>query len=416
MFECISTLEGLTFRADNKKKFVSINFRDSIFQNFPIATLVMDDAGGEIHDSLYFIENLDFYIQFGNQASGFISHNFTWSENQISGGSAGDSVNGKHIFVLLSDFFNQDEVKTKSFKGEPSTIVESIIKNYRFPGTKSKYLSEADKYKLINISKTKSDDIWYQSNQTDFNFIDQIGNYSLPRNQTGNDNSPFLSFVNIRGEFYFKDLWSLYQQQPVKEMYLSNDPERNMDPQAMTHYRMEFLGAPSNYKNYHKNVYRINAAGDFIVKTTKLEDYFIQFQGDKSVAPLKIPIQRGTQNHLTDIAMMGIEEDDRDRRAYQALLNTYYLNSLTAYRLVVMVDYDSALATGKTVKITNIKSKVENKLFNWEYIGNWLIIESSLMYHISDAKAKPMLNLTLSRPAVNVYQKHPLIKEFIGAK
>jgi hypothetical protein len=376
----------------------------------------MDDHGGEIHDSLYFIENLDFYIQFGDQNVGFISHNYTWSENQIQDGAAGDSLNGRQIFILISDFFNQDSIKTKAFKGEPSTIVESIIKNYSFPGTKSKYLGESEKYKMINISKTKSDDIWYQSNQNDFDFIDQIGNYCLPRNQTGADNSPYLSFINTRGEFYFKDLWSLYQQQPVKEMYLSNDPDRNMDPQAISHYRMEFLGAPSNYKNYNKSIFKINSSGDFVQNTVLLEDYFIQFQGNKSVAPLKIPIQKSSQDRLRSVIMMGIEEDDKDRRAYQALLNNYYLNTLTAYRMIVMVDYDSVLATGKVINLTNIKSKVENKLFNWEYVGNWLIIESNLHYHISDAKAKPMLNLTLARPAINIYQKHPLIKEFIGAK
>jgi hypothetical protein len=189
-----------------------------------------------------------------------------------------------------------------------------------------------------------------------------------------------------------------------------------MDSQAISHYRMEFLGAPSNYKNYNKSIYKINSSGDFVQNTVLLQDYFIQFQGDKSVAPLKIPIQKSSQDKLRSVILMGIEEDDKDRRAYQALLNNYYLNTLTAYRMVVMVDYDSVLATGKVINLTNIKSKVENKLFNWEYVGNWLIIESNLHYHISDAKAKPMLNLTLARPAINIYQKHPLIKEFIGAK
>ena len=376
----------------------------------------MNDDAGEIHDSLYFIEDLDFYFQFGNENTGFISHNFTWSENQIQDGSASDSMNGKHILVMISDFFKQDSLKTKAYKGEPSAIVENIIKTYNFPGTKSKYLGESEKYKMINISKTKSDDIWYQPNQSDFFFIDQIGNYSLPRNQTGNDNSPFMSFINIKGEFYFKDLWSMYQQQPVKEMYLSNDPDRNMDPQAITNYRMEFLGAPINANNYNKSVYHLDAAGEFVKKTTKLEDYFVQFQGNKLAAPLKIPIQKNSQARVKDVIMLGLQEDDKDSRAYQALLNSYYINTLTCYRMRVMVDFDSVLATGKIINLTNIKSKVENKIFSWEYIGNWLIIESNLLYYISDAKSKPMLSLVLARPAVNIYQKHPLIKEFIGAK
>ncbi|MCL1864583.1 MAG: hypothetical protein FWF73_02085, partial [Spirochaetes bacterium] len=381
---------------------------DTMFKFFPYGEVYYIDQVGLISDKLFFIEGMEFNVQIGYNeeqqengsfTGGWLEHNYVWTEAQLNNIEPSNNINGDQIFILLSKHYMTDRPQSGSFNNESSQqkmTISDILKKVYIPFfeiPKNKYfISETNGFPYLN-----------QYNDMNKDFIRKLTRAAY---STSFQQSPFYTFINCNGEFYFMTIQELMNQQPVKDFIIDISPTSQMDDTYIKEYDTLHGGMPFNKENYLKRFYSFENAGVNISEQEnihKMTDYKIDNENERLL------VHKDFINKIpTDNVYLGIQHQLDTPEYFSGFKNSFYADTNLSYRMTLMTQFDVRCVTGKTVTIQTTK-KTQDDENAVEYSGRWLIIRSN---HLLDKDGYPYSKLTIAKPKIRLDNNHPYRNNF----
>jgi hypothetical protein len=389
MFEFTSFTPGVNER---------ISIQDSIFNYFPYLDLVVVDDSTIFTEDNFFVENLKLKFKLSDRTEKLkMYHDFYWSEYQINQIASREIVTGAVMYPCRSNFWKQDEFKSKSYRGEASSIVFKIMNQYRFPEGVPK----------LNISTTTNFDTWGQ-NGFDYNLIRTLAKYSA---SSLYPNSPFITFINSRSEFNFKTLKELFNQKPVQTLYFGQQEDitpfdKDTRNDVIQNFSFQSLGSPFNFKNLNSEVYSISDTGSYNVKEVSFKDKL----KDNKIGQNKINIREEDLIKIRSNKNFGIIDSSTQKQMYTGWLNNEYLDSLLSFRMSIELNLNLNICSGDTVDLKFLSPNSEKDNKATEYSGKWLVLESGHTI-VGNGQASTVLNV--GKSSLKFYKKHKFFRDFI---
>jgi hypothetical protein len=204
--------EYLFINDDQNGLILSATFSDGAFIQegfdfpFPYFQMAFSDPSGFLAERIPMLESLSMAMSFGKfHLNESISHDFYWTQDQIHNTNLSDHISGSHVWAGVSRYRKLDGLKSKSFgissafaRGVPlKNVIHQIASAYTFSSM------IIDGYNIPG-SGIQNEDLWYQANENDFDFIGKHTTVAY-----NSDASPYLSFINLKNEFYFDSLKNL---------------------------------------------------------------------------------------------------------------------------------------------------------------------------------------------------------------
>jgi hypothetical protein len=380
------------------RSYERIFFKDSLFNYYPYAEIFFMDEVGLIEDTIYFSEGLQWNFKLGSaeekitrkgktESLGFLQHNYCWSEDHLEAMSMSSNLSGMQKFVLISAMYMKDDYRSEiTWNIKISDVVTKVMKDHY----------SIDKTKMF-ISKTSGVDYWPQFSILDRTFIE---NLSMAAYQESN--SPFVSFFNCNGEFYFMSLADMFKQSPIGTYSLKMDKTSITDYWTIKDYKLLKQGLPVNRENYQNTVYSLYQDGSIKTSKEDLKDHYIK-QNTKD----KFTVRKNVIDEKNKSMSIGLKEDT-DRENLLGKINNIFLNSNITNRLELVVRFNPQAVSGKIVnlEIDKMDKSLKMPVFN----GNWLICESQ---HRCGADGVPSTKLVIAKPAIQIPQNNPFFNEFI---
>lgn len=399
----------INFENENATLYNKMEMCDSIFTYYPFAEVQLDDRTGIIQEGIFYIEGLEFKFILGSneldsnpeRSVKELEHDFIWYSEQMPNPifSAG-KVTGTLLWTFSSKYRKLDRKKNKSYKGTISSILDEILGvnggNYNLsynPGT--------------SLEIPVNTGIYYQSNQTDGEFITKtLCNQAY---SVSNNTSPYVSFINLNGEFYFITIDELFKrQQPVcKFTLLDADETGGLNDYKILSFTQNFGGYSINKDRYIQEVYKFK--DEWETEEEELNDRV--FKGVKNlgrITAFKTDVLGNTYNQVE----FGMENSDLfDSFNYKGFKNSLFKNSLINYRMTIQSSYSPEAVSGKLVEI-EMKASFGDSL-STEFSGNWLVIESKHGYK-NEGACVPITQLTLIKPSIDIKPDNPYSLRFLG--
>jgi len=402
-----SSPKGIRVDQDKSPRMVRrILFEDSLLKFFPYSELYIKDDASIISDYFHFVEGLQLKASLGNQEEGYMGQDYCWSEGQINNVRFSNHIAGDQIFLMLAFPYMNNYPDTKAYKGEISDIVTTIAKDVlKIASTNVDRIIDGKKISepTFHISPTINgkDEIWYQGKRNQREFIEYLSTRALTK--SSNSISPYVTFINSNGEFYFSTLDELYKQSPVKKFKIEMNSDMSTTAGFVKNYDIMNGGLLCNLSSYKNKVFTLEGQGiPTVDETVALSDRFIKLKGNNSKFLAKKAYQA-----FNSISNYGIVEDT-DANNIKGRKNFEYINSNMAYRMTLVDMFDPNLVTGKTVEVQVEKTSDGN--ISTEYSGVWLIIESST---VMDMEAAPYTKMTIVKPSIEIDKDNPFINDFL---
>jgi hypothetical protein len=397
LFKSVDPL--LNFENEGTRLFKEIQLSDSIFDFFPYGEILIDDKTGFIADKINFSEGELFNLQIGSEDGGYITNQYCWSENQINDIELETYLSGINNFILLSSQFQKDYPTSNVYKTPISDIVSSIAQNIYGISTDKIFISKTiENYKSNEIS-----DYNYQLLENHSEYIQRLSTFA----HKGSDNkSPFFTFINFNGEFYFKTMADLFDQSSIGTYEFVYNLDMMTREDSIKDWSLAFTGMPTNKENWKKQIYSTNNEAASVVEDDKLEDHVKNIK-DINGTPL---IRKSIRNRdVQDYPYFGIVNDvNLDKPFFEGSKNGLYIDSSACYRLPITISFNPKAVSGKKLTL-KVSSSFDNKLSLTEYSTDWIIGESKIY---SDADGAPYQRLELVRPNIQIDSNHPLKKDF----
>lgn len=420
--EVDSDITGIT-------SFPKILFQDSIFDFYPTGEVVINDKSGAIIESFFFIEGMDFNIVLENTTDdlfpsmeeilsglttiGSLEGDYVWANYQINNTVIESHIAGHNVFLFDSKYQATDIKKSRAWNYETGGVLNPLG---------AKPISEITRQMAIEdfgitnpllqkITPTAGFDYWPQHNTTNRNFIKNI----LEKNafSPGFPTSPFFSFINLSGEFYFMALQQMYLQKPVATYTLQSiqdDMSSRYDYFTIKDFIIQFGGADINRDVYTIRSYFLEMNTGEVLKQG-LKDYNIHEAQLASEGLNKFTIlNSATQNQLFSVNDFGLGFMPQQLETFLGRQNSKYQDSDTSYRVVIIVHFNPYCVAGKTIEIIFSKAS-KFDLPSSEFFGNWLILSSKVL--VSDSGTQ-YSQLVLCKSGVIVDPTNPYQALFFG--
>jgi len=371
--------------------YKKVLLRDSILGFFPTAEIYIEDGVG-VFPSIGFPEGLDLDVKLGDlENDSFIGHGFTLTEYQLNDTEIRDHFKGISFLMLTSKYLRKNKPKRKIYKGKISDIIKEIVLD--------EYEIDEDK---IFIDATSGTSTYTRDNQSASSFIQELSGYaysdSFPK-------SPYVSYIDVNGNFYFKALESLYLQNTIKDLNLEFSETMSVDPEVIQAYSIAFGGYILKRDDYLKQVSKVSESGEYVKEIVKLEDYKI----GKNDNTLKYMVAKNFIGSKSFSFMdFGLYDKDEDIYDYKGLVNNTFLNSMIAFRLDIVTHFDVDALIGKTINVF-VKNSVDDS-YDSMYSGKWLIIDATNYY---DDDGIPYKNLMIARDRMKIKDDHKFYDNFI---
>jgi hypothetical protein len=381
---------------------------DDIFKFYSYLELEFNDETGVVSDLIVSAEGALFTSDLGYEREGKEDHllgKWVWDSNQVVGLKKATHLRGSHILSFLSSYFQKDSVKTRAWNDNIYNVVADVIK-------KDFDLSSSDKKVFItkSLSKVKNN-TYYQINETSAQFLVRLAERAY---SDSFEYSPFITFTNSLGEFYFCAIEELFNTSELisTETYkLINDEDASINAFSIQNLNVIQSGFSINKPNYKKKVYKGKEDGVIEGKVTTIKDHLITSSGKGSILIRKNNLNFQKDEPAFDYVNFGIINGDKDDPMYKGFRNNLFLNSFLYMRMNVTIRFNPKAVTGKSMNIevgSTIKEK-NNK--SSEYCGKWLIISSQSFYN---KDGQPCNILQVCKNRVNVDSANLINKDFIS--
>lgn len=395
----------------NPRMIERVYIKDSLFSFYPYMELYIKDDISLISDNFFFVEGLKFHVELGSDENlnasddqnkgGYIKHNYVWSEDSITNCAMINHLNGTNALLLISEHYIKDRPSTQAFNKPLSDIAEEI-------GTSILDISKTDKAKskyFIGTTKNSAADIWYQAGRNCSRFLKDLAaeSYSSLKSQT---QTPYETFINCDGDFYFMSYAEMYEQSSVAKFKMKFKNNSSLSFDVIQGIEVMHGGLPVNKKTYTQEKFYLPQTGEVVTKPEEiqLKDKYIKINGTKD----KFLVLE-SNNQVNSLVDFGLYEEDVDVETFKAKENNLYLNSATAYRIVITVLFNPKCVSGKTVDIEIEQGSNPDQLSS-EYSGKWLIIQSE---HLMNNEGFVCSKLTLAKPSISIDKNWPYKADLI---
>lgn len=386
----------LSFTGNDIKMFPRISMTDSIYSFYPQVEISYNDSDGSVIDRYAYVEGLKFLIQLGSSDRGYVGGDFMWAKNSFIEAQINPQLSGVNLFVLMSYYFRYNHRNSRAWKGTCSSVAETICRDV---------FQIIDSSLYSNIEKTTGIDWRYQCNETMSVMLDHMTSESVSAGGS-NSESPFFTFFNLNGEFYFCSLDYMLKQtsinpgDPYKFVY---SKEYGSDPRSILDYEIDFMGTDDSFHHYKKKFGKLQSSGTVTEQIEKIESHVTKKSDERYL------VRKKDVDH-TMYEWLGIEDKYLDVKNLEGKLNYTYRNSLLVYRMTILIQFNSEAVTGKTIELA-IDSFDENKGRKLKMLsGKWLITKAS---HFTDPDYIITTELEISRPALSISQSHPFYTDFL---
>jgi hypothetical protein len=387
---------------------------DHMVKYYPYMEIFTADYRPTTAELLLFSEGLPFTALVGNDTIGRIVHNYYWEDTELAESVPQKHVSGTWIWTAVSDFRRQDSVKSASFLAEMSnrsgknSIVEQLYSNYTFPAHPVPIISKAEKLKKMFLSRTNNYGLWYQANTTDAEFVDMMVKYAQTADQQGRNTSPFFSFINTLGEFYFMDIWSMLQQ-PTTATYSIYELEGFKSGTMAHNYQVIFTGSKTNMINYNKNFYLVDPKGNYQSASRTIAAQNISYGKKPSGHPI---FKRDTGNIRDDI-LLGVVNETQDSQAYSGAINNEFIATHSSYRMRMTVPFNPKLAAGKLIELEIPSGYTDDKVDVPELSGKWIVMQSQQILPLNDSATEFYTFIEVFKPSIHIWDKNVKYKDYI---
>ena len=422
-FEMLSNPKCLNFHHANWKEgdltgisiknYSRISFKDSLFGFYPYSEIVFHDTAGQIVDSVFFVEGLEFKCKLGYQKTDeektnidkafgakrkyYLEHDYVWSAHEISNIKMAQSVSGDNLFMFISKYFFNDYPQSKVFNHENSTtkktisqiLKTTILPNWGIPQDK------------IEISDTTGTPYFVQSNINNKNLISKLAEYAYSSNF---ETSGFYTFINCNGEFYFRTIQDMLNQKEVMKYKIDLDKNMTIDEDYIKDYRIMDGGIPVNFDNYNRKFYKYNSNG---IMSSENKDIYKSALVTDTTAKLLIRNQYIPSSPSKSV-YAGIIDETNGIELYKGFSNYFYRDTNLAYRMKLQVAFNPNCVSGKTIAV-EVKKQTKNDEIAKEFSDKWLICEST---HVITNVGIPLTQLIVSKPKISIDKDHPFFNDF----
>lgn len=381
-----------------------VEIKDSIYDFFPSAEIIIDDAGGFVSDIMTIVEGLVFELSLYNEniPLDILKNKYIWSEYQMRETKVGDHIAGRNIFVLISKQLLDNTTTSRAFAKMSTSEIATMIATMDF-GITPTFIPASYPlgliHETINISNTDDKTTWYQFGENHSEFLDSLSNTAF---SISAPYSPFYTFINCRGEFYFMHLEDLFLQPSVMKYVMCNTSD-DKKADLIHNYNIQFDGVPDNMDNYSVKFFSTDAYTGIPLSEplpNKLQDHISKMGGGnyllKRDVALKKPLGWDTEN-------LGIYSIDELPQMY-GRQNSRFANSALAYHWEIDVQFNPNLACGKIIEL-DVPSSVILKGKTIEYCGKWLITDTT---HWMDSNHVPITHLGIVKSGIEMALTHPL--------
>jgi len=374
------------------RAYDKISLKDSVFNFWPTATIIVNDEGGKLTDKYFFIEGLKFDLTLGSKEGGYINNSYVWNDTSLEAMQMTEFVSGTAVLSLIHYLYNQDREKTGAFSSSVSDAVKNIMQE-------DFGLSLLD---LTHVSTTTGKRVHYQMGKTNEDLIKNLCNCAYSQSY---DTSPFLTFFNTLGEFYFMPIAEMFNQIPVGSYRFSTEAVKEAD--AVKGASIVCYGLNASKELYKQKIFKIGKDGISVNELLEIKDYYNPIDKKHKLLISKDNISSDVSQTLN----IGYIEEETEADFYSGVVNNVYTLLNLSYQMKIMVDYNPAAVSGKIVNL-DVEAASTDKAKGTEFSGKWLVIESE---QYLDRNEIAMTQLTIAKSAIPVDPSHPLYSDYITA-
>ena len=435
----MSNLGNYTFTMTSELGLININdtltaraygrifFYDSIFNFYPQLEVDIKDMQGVVSEQLFNAEGLAINVKFGREklensdsdkqdtTYGYYVNDYAWIKSDINQTEIKNQISGHYIFSLVHESFIEDAPSTKAYYDSIDNIVKTVLTDQNGMNFIEDALSTVNDKGInssksnIFIEKTQPDLlVWYQASRWGRTFIDFLSKKAVAFTH---DNSPYHTFINNRGEFYFASISYLLSQSSIAEYRVEETLNSLTDPYTVKGYTLHTGGSEVNKKNYKREFYIIKTDGSSVYEDIDLSTRKQVIDGNTSKIKDKFTIVKekelGIGSYLTQIDNFGLY-DSEDTIVYKGWKNYFYIDTVLSYRMEISIFFNPNLCAGKVITLK--VGQLSEKTFATEYTGPWLIIESRV--HM-DIEGVPIQILLIAKSGISIDSAHSLVDNFI---
>ena len=371
---------------------------DSIFDFYPSIEIVTPDDFGMISDGLVVMEGMSFIAMLGNKETGeFITHKYIVQKNELIEPKITTHLSGD-VLLSLTSYHNLLDVKNSMAWMNMISLIalELGVTVLKVMGTPV-------------IEPTVGFDTWYQINETVETFLKRK---MAPRAfSQSNPTSPYITFINCRGEFYFASIDFLFKQPAINLLpyKFSSEKDQSYDMYAIKNFYTMQGGLDINKSNYNRKTFYRNQFGIVNIGTA----------GDGELSQINTHIGPGAGQVLfrkdlimpligTDFSDYGLYED-KEMNFYEAFKNSLFIDSTMYLRMEITINFNPLAVSGKTILLMLASTLKDKGNVATEYNGNWLIIGSR---HFYDVDQVPFTRLIIAKSRILI-GSHPFGKRFL---
>jgi hypothetical protein len=373
---------------------------DSIFEFYPSIEIIIADDVGLISDVITMVEGMKFTSKLGDPDFGYVTHDYAATKNEIIHAKITTHLSSD-VLLNFTSYYNLLDIKdSMAWDDTISNIVKDVCtKNLKIPNDK-----------LSNIETTVGKDKWYRVNETAQTFFRKLLKRSY--SQTF-ENSPFLTFINSNGEFYFSSIEKLFKsQQPINTTpyIFSGDDNQSYDAFAIKNFYTMQGGLETNKENYNPKFFYRTKTGTINTESGEGELSRIDSHMIKGDGKVMFRSDLIDSKIATDFHDFGIYEDDKDLQFYKGFKNSVFIDSALYFRMEITINFNSLAVAGKLINLKLASHIKEKAGFANEYSGNWLILTSR---HFYDVDATPFTRLVIAKSRVDVGKDNPFEKRYL---
>lgn len=377
------------------KTYQKIEFNSDIRVLFSYGEVFWRDSLGIIADKINFIQGLPIHIEYGDSEdiSNRFINDYIWSEHQILKTELGNHIIGTNLFTLLTDKAIKNVLKSRAFiKKTISEVVKEVIKDFDLT---------ADNKKVF-VSDTEGTSDWYQLNETNYEFLKRLADMAYSSNAS---KSPFVTFFNNIGEFYFCSMSDLFKKEVVDTYKIQLNSESVHNPFNIKSFDIVAAGFPVNKPDYKKESFFIKDTGAYQKTEEKITDHLVK--EDKQV----FLILKDNISTTTEVIFSGIAETVDEEKIIKGIVNETYFDSNISYQMWINIVANPKISAGKVIKL-EIESSFEDKQIAEEYSGKWLVIRDE--NRISTSSGQVHSKLYLTRSGMFIDNDHPFKDKFVN--
>lgn len=391
----------LSFESEPQKIFNRAIINDSIFDFYPYMEVNVNDNFGKISDLFVSLEGVPFESKLGFKDEGadsFLQSKWVCLDNQSLDQIKTDHVGGNAILSFRHQYYQYDSIQTKAWNDSPLNITKEIL---------SKEFKSSSKSIITEI---KEKDYYYRVNSTIESFLTEV---LAPMSYSSKyEFSPFVTFVNAAGEFYFCALDELMQKAPListKKYTLDISQENMTSPYTIMNPRVYNVGMTVNKENYNKKLFKLKRNGTYDFELDKVENHLLKGQGSFLVRKDVLSnIGKSTYYKYEDF---GVYDEKKDQAFYKAWRNQQFIDTILPLRMEFEIRFNPRAITGHKIPIEFGSAIIEKNNKSPEYSGDWLILESK---HLYSTEGIPTTQLLVGKSRVLVHSENPFKKDYIS--